>query len=209
MKLVRGIVLCFCSVLGFRGNKDLSLTRFMRQDSSSSASRRTQCRFSWNDIDWQRIEIDAAAAFIGGTFGVMGTLVVYEQGRYKARMRVACPYCEGRGALTCGACAGTNPDCTVCGGTGRIKCVNCEATGLAIPPQLERKPDAQMDDELETKLDQIGIAALAADILKQEASPDDMTEYKLLLQRRAEVVSRKARSSNGHESTNKAVADER
>ena len=157
---------------------------------------------SLSAIDWGRVEADAVLAVVGGSFGVIGTLVAYENRRYHARTRVACAYCEGSGSLKCGACAATPGqvlvdaeaiECPQCGGTAKVKCVNCEATGLAIPPQLERKTHALKDEELETKLDQIGIAALAGDILRQGPSQEDMEQFNLLVSRRAETIARRAR----------------
>lgn len=139
-----------------------------------------------------RIQVDAVAAFVGGALGVVGTLVVYETRRYHARTRVACPYCEGTGSLVCGVCVGHDPNCPHCD-AGRIKCVNCEATGLAIPPQLERKGIKSVDDELETRLDQIGIAAIADDLLRHEAQPGDQERLNQLLARRAETIAARAK----------------
>lgn len=142
--------------------------------------------------DFSRLEVDAVAAFVGGSLGVVGTLISYEWRRYYARTRVACPYCQGRGWLTCATCLGTDPNCPTCHGEGRIKCVNCEATGLAIPPLLERKDVKNFDDELETKLDQIGIAAMADDLLRNEARPGDADELNNMLARRANTIRRES-----------------
>ena len=75
----------------------------------------------------------------------------------------------------------------MCGmGTGvKHTCVNCEGTGLAIPAEFERKEIKAQDDELETMLDDIGIAALADDIIRAENSADDMAEVGVMIQRRA------------------------
>ena len=153
----------------------------------------TRQRTALSVIDWARIEVDAVTAFIGGSAGVLGTLLAYENRRYHARTRVACAYCEGRGSLVCGYCGGVG--CEHCH-EGRVKCVNCEATGLAIPPQLERKSMQAKDEELETMLDQIGIAALADDILRQEAKPEDMDQFNLLVARRADAIARRAKTKS-------------
>jgi len=73
----------------------------------------------------------------------------------------------------------------MCRGRGKHVCVNCEATGLTIPATLDRKGIKQQDDELERKLDEIGIAALADDIIRAENSPEDMLEVTRMIQRRA------------------------
>ena len=36
---------------------------------------------------------DGAAAFVGGSMGVAGTLAVYENNRFHAKQRVVCAYC--------------------------------------------------------------------------------------------------------------------
>lgn len=142
------------------------------------------------DVELGRLLSDGAAACIGGAFGVGGTLAVYENNRFHAKQRVVCAYCEGAGVIKCGSCLGTGrtgdgSPCPVCGGEGSHVCVNCEATGLAIPPTMERKEIKREDDELERKLDEIGIAALADDIRRAENSPGDLVEVGAMLSRRA------------------------
>lgn len=151
------------------------------------ARRRTLCVRNM-DLDVQ-LFTDGVAATVGGTMGVAGTLAVYENNRFHAKQRSACAYCEGAGLLVCGACLGGGTcgggSCPTCRGTGTHVCVNCEATGLAIPPAFERKEIYKQDDELERQLDEIGIAALADDIIKAENSPGDLVEVTRMLQRRA------------------------
>ena len=139
-----------------------------------------------NDImtatEWGRLMTDASAGLVGGSMGVMGTLAVYENNRFHAKQRSICAYCEGTGFIK-GASYQSS------GGEWLRKadgvCINCEGTGLSIPATLDRKGIKQQDDELETKLDEIGIAALADDIVRAENSPGDMLEVTRMLQRRA------------------------
>ena len=63
--------------------------------------------------------------------------------------------------------------------------MNCEGTGLSIPATLERKEIKAQDDELERQLDEIGIAALADDIVRAEHAPEDINEVTRMIQRRA------------------------
>mmetsp|Transcript_6586 Transcript_6586/g.19432 ORF Transcript_6586/g.19432 Transcript_6586/m.19432 type:complete len:215 (+) Transcript_6586:306-950(+) len=154
--------------------------------------RPTLCRPCAGGLEFSRLFIDGAAGLAGGSMGVMGTLAVYERNRYHAKQRVACAYCEGTGAIQCATCLGTGvvaveggtAPCTTCRG-GKHSCVNCEGTGLSIPETLERKDIKQQDDELERQLDEIGIAALANDIVRAENSPEDMKEVTRMIQRRA------------------------
>ena len=69
--------------------------------------------------------------------------------------------------------------------------------GLAIPLQLQRKDTKNIDDQLETKLDQIGIAALADDILRQEAKPGDLEKLSEMVLRRASAESTARRRRAG------------
>ena len=139
-----------------------------------------------NDImtatEWGRLMTDASAGLVGGSMGVMGTLAVYENNRFHAKQRSICAYCEGTGFIK-GASyqASTGEWLRKADGV----CINCEGTGLSIPATLDRKGIKQQDDELETKLDEIGIAALADDIVRAENSPGDMLEVTRMLQRRA------------------------
>jgi len=128
--------------------------------------------------EWGRLMSDAGAGLVGGSMGVMGTLAVYENNRFHAKQRSICAYCEGSGYIQ-GALYrdGTRKE--------SIICINCEGTGLAIPATLDRKGIKQQDDELETKLDEIGIAALADDLIRAENSPGDMLEVTRMLQRRS------------------------
>ena len=139
--------------------------------------------------EFGRLLTDGAAAIFGGSMGVMGTLAVYERNRFKAKQRQVCAYCEGTGFLKCAHCVGSGvvagEPCPVCQGAQKHVCVNCEATGLAIPAAFERKEVKAQDDELERKLDEIGIAALADDIIRAENQPGDILDVSRMLQRRA------------------------
>ena len=82
----------------------------------------------------------------------MGTLLTYELRRFNMKQRTLCPYCEGAGVITCGACLGSGAvvvagadgqseitSCPQCGGIGVVACVNCKGEGAAIPIILQRK----------------------------------------------------------------------
>jgi len=90
--------------------------------------------------------------FLGGTVGVIGTLLTYEMKRFRMKQRIKCPYCEGDGVITCGACLGsgsvlsvdssgasTKHQCPTCGGIGVVACVNCKGEGVSVPVVLQRK----------------------------------------------------------------------
>lgn len=121
--------------------------------------------------------------FLGGTCGVVGTLLTYESKRFKMKQRVQCPYCEG-GVLTCGICLGEGQvqlagteggaaasmiTCPNCGGLGVRACVNCKGEGLSIPMVLQRKTPQIPVDEFELALEDLGIAAIAANYVNSRA----------------------------------------
>jgi len=54
-----------------------------------------------------------AAAFAGGTVGVMGSLVAIELRRLNLKEKAQCPYCRGRGVLPCATCAGSGTELKV------------------------------------------------------------------------------------------------
>ena len=139
-----------------------------------------------NDImtatEWGRLMTDASAGLVGGSMGVMGTLAVYENNRFHAKQRSICAYCEGTGIIKGASYQSPSGEWLK---KADSVCINCEGTGLSIPATLDRKGIKQQDDELETKLDEIGIAALADDIVRAENSPGDMLEVTRMLQRRA------------------------
>ena len=139
-----------------------------------------------NDImtatEWGRLMTDASAGLVGGSMGVMGTLAVYENNRFHAKQRSICAYCEGTGIIKGASYQSSSGEWLK---KADSVCINCEGTGLSIPATLDRKGIKQQDDELETKLDEIGIAALADDIVRAENSPGDMLEVTRMLQRRA------------------------
>ena len=148
----------------------------------------------------RRIEQDGLAAFVGGFFGVFGTLVIYEKQRFHMKQRLRCAYCDGSGHLTCAAClkqdAAAAATCRCCKGSRTITCINCEGVGLAIPPQLQRKDTKGFDDELEVALDSIGIAALADDIVRSNnpVDPAEVEKLSIMIQRRAETAARLERA---------------
>jgi|MDSY01.1.fsa_nt_gb hypothetical protein len=116
--------------------------------------------------------------FLGGFTGVVGTLLTYELKRYKMKQRIQCPFCEGSGVLTCAACLKTGRTmsssgdpcvCGNCGGIGVVACVICKGEGTSVPVALQRKELALPGDEFDLALEEMGIAALAANAANQEA----------------------------------------
>lgn len=158
-----------------------------------------------------RLEGDVAG-ILGGSFGVVGTLVAYEKRRFKTLERVLCPYCLGSGYLECGVCFGAeslnvaNVDeetkeklrgqlmecddeviCYNCEGTGAVTCPNCQGEGLAMPGQLIRQLDIEMDD-LEEVMSQVSVAAIQADFDMDNARK----KKRLMLRRKQKAAARKA-----------------
>jgi DnaJ-class molecular chaperone len=107
--------------------------------------------------------LDLSAGIIGGSFGVVGTLVALEFKKMEVRERAQCPYCIGTGQLTCATCLGcgvvtsTREDgvamqqsCPDCEGTGYTTCINCKGDGRLVPTMLDtsvsRDPESELDD---------------------------------------------------------------
>jgi len=135
------------------------------------------------------VHLHSWLGFLGGSVGVFGTLLTYEKGRFKMKQRILCPYCEGSGVITCGACCGcgrTVPvgannvvpgtggeaavsQCATCGGLGVVACVNCKGEGVTVPVVLQRKEMKDVLDEFDLALEEMGIASLAANYANQQA----------------------------------------
>ena len=106
---------------------------------------------------------DLACFFAGGAFGVMGSLLALEYKKLQMRQRSHCPYCKGRGRLTCALCCGTGvvqvavagqsqmtvADCPLCSGKGETTCINCKGDGRLVPLMLDRRASRDPEDELE------------------------------------------------------------
>jgi hypothetical protein len=133
--------------------------------------------------------------FLGGFTGVIGTLLTYEVKRYKMKQRIQCPFCEGTGVLTCAKCLNTgripSPDgdgeivCDNCGGIGVVSCVICKGEGTSVPITLQRKELAMPEDDFDLALEDMGIAALAANFANQEAKKRYEEEIGVLRERLA------------------------
>ena len=130
-------------------------------------------RSSWESMPTEVAQdiLDVSAGVIGGSFGVMGTLVALEFKKMEVRERAQCPYCIGTGHLTCATCLGsgvvtctreivgengmvtlsvTKQSCPDCNADGYITCVNCKGDGRLVPTMLDtsvsRDPESELDD---------------------------------------------------------------
>ena len=94
-----------------------------------------------------------SSAFIGGTVGVMGTMITLElkKGTTDANLD-QCPYCIGNGRLLCAGCLGTGSkgNCKTCNGLGLVECIGCKGDGRNVPLSLiskgQRDPDYNADE---------------------------------------------------------------
>jgi len=92
---------------------------------------------------------NAVNGFIGGSVGVIGTLIstMIKSGEVKDRLK--CTYCGGTGQILCGHCLGTgtlshktdsgvmNPyACDNCESSGTVVCINCQGSGLSVPDEF-------------------------------------------------------------------------
>ncbi|CAN0502446.1 unnamed protein product, partial [Phaeothamnion confervicola] len=85
--------------------------------------------------------------FVGGTVGVIGTILSIEAKKQKVKERVSCPYCQGSGNIVCGSCCGSGTlsirnvvsgaqitmSCPVCSGRTCIVCAICHGDGRSVP----------------------------------------------------------------------------
>jgi len=91
-----------------------------------------------------------AEAFIGGTVGIMGTMMALEVKTKQDAGLDACPYCMGYGEILCASCLGNGikagATCPCCGGGGAVECINCKGDGRVTPLILQnqsvRDPDS-------------------------------------------------------------------
>jgi len=94
--------------------------------------------------------LNAVNGFIGGTVGVLGTVISTKLKSGEVKNRLKCVYCEGAGQIVCGHCLGTGKlsyvndsgevvlgeSCPNCEGTGTVVCINCQGSGLSVPDEF-------------------------------------------------------------------------
>ena len=106
--------------------------------------------------------LNAINGFIGGSVGVIGTVVSTMIKKNEVKDRIKCNYCEGSGQIICGHCLGvgmisvvteveseaggggtattervvTQIQCPNCEGTGTVVCINCQGSGLSVPDEF-------------------------------------------------------------------------
>jgi len=88
----------------------------------------------------------AVNGFIGGSVGVVGTVISTMIKKEEVKDRLKCVYCDGSGQILCGHCLGLryvrgtdaqgapiNVKCPNCEGTGTVVCINCQGSGMSVP----------------------------------------------------------------------------
>uniref|UniRef100_A0A7S3EVL4 Uncharacterized protein n=1 Tax=Haptolina ericina TaxID=156174 RepID=A0A7S3EVL4_9EUKA len=100
-----------------------------------------------NEAGEVQFSLGAINGFIGGSVGVMGTVLatVVKKGQVKDRLK--CSYCDGTGQIGCGHCLGlatlsmmdadtgkwSSVPCPNCEGTRTVVCINCQGSGISVP----------------------------------------------------------------------------
>jgi len=92
---------------------------------------------------------NAVNGFIGGSVGVIGTLISTMIKKDEVKDRLKCTYCDGTGEILCGHCLGSgllsrksetgaleSVVCPNCEGTGTVVCINCQGSGLSVPDEF-------------------------------------------------------------------------
>ena len=101
---------------------------------------------SINDDGDVSFSLNALNGFIGGSVGVIGTVVSTLIKKEQVKDRIKCTYCNGSGQIVCGHCLGTgivssfaedgtlmSGPCQNCEGSGTVVCINCQGSGMSVP----------------------------------------------------------------------------
>ena len=93
--------------------------------------------------------LNAVNGFIGGSVGVLGTVISTMIKKNEVKDRLKCTYCDGTGQILCGHCLGTGSllvkgesgelapvTCPNCEGSGTVVCINCQGSGLSVPDEF-------------------------------------------------------------------------
>jgi len=96
---------------------------------------------------------NAINGFIGGTVGVVGTVVATFVKKAQVKDRLKCTYCAGTGQIICGICLDRGTvstlnvatgqwelkECQSCEGSGTVVCINCQGSGTVLPEDFLQK----------------------------------------------------------------------
>ena len=91
--------------------------------------------------------LNAVNGFIGGSVGVIGTVISAQIKKDEVKGRLKCVYCDGSGQIVCGHCLGArtlsyqtesgslvmDEQCSNCESTGTVVCINCQGSGRSVP----------------------------------------------------------------------------
>ncbi|CAM9361474.1 unnamed protein product [Discosporangium mesarthrocarpum] len=107
------------------------------------------------------------SGFIGGSVGVIGTIVAIQMKIGQVRELTQCPYCRSSGQLPCALCFGLGSvqvvegavggvggrlvtrTCPACLGKTYVTCINCKGDGRAMPNFLNKKVSRDPESEIE------------------------------------------------------------
>ena len=107
---------------------------------------------SINDEGDVAFSLNALNGFIGGSVGVVGTVISTMIKKEEVKGRLKCNYCNGSGQIVCGHCLGQGQKkyflesatiydgstvqamaCDNCEQTGTVVCINCQGSGISVP----------------------------------------------------------------------------
>jgi len=93
--------------------------------------------------------LNAVNGFIGGSVGVIGTVISTMIKKEEVKDRLKCGYCAGSGQILCGHCLSSGTvnyqkedgtfgtmACPNCEQTGSVVCINCQGSGISVPEEF-------------------------------------------------------------------------
>jgi len=144
-----------------------------------------------NEAGEMSFSLNAVNGFIGGTVGVLGTVIATLVKKQQVKDRLKCTYCDGTGQIVCGHCVGSGylatlgadgtwqigSSCENCEGTGSVVCINCQGSGVAVPDDfLQVLGDSEVgftDEDYIGLFDEVKFPTFSPEEPAPAAKPDE------------------------------------